>query len=86
MISFKVFLTYTLKKNSLPIEKITPDMEEDTNVTSKFRGYSIMELLEDIISLDILQKFSDYRIIYRWDQVNVKYTSFNIIGNVDKFQ
>lgn len=80
------FLTYTLKKNGVIIEEMLPEMEECTNLSSRFRGYTIMELLEDIISLDIIQKIFDESIIYEWDQVNVKYTSFYVTGNIEKFQ
>lgn len=80
------FLTYTLKKNGVIIEEMAQYLNENTNVSPRFRGYSIMDLLEDIISLNILQKISLEFIDYLWDDVDVKFTSFYITGNIEKFQ
>ena len=82
----KVFLTYSIEKNGELVEEHTPELDECTNVTATFRGYSIMELLEDEIFFEIMQHIPPDSGEYEQDGVDVKFTTFYIGGDVFLFQ
>ena len=78
-----VFLTYTIKRNNIPLTGSVDEIDECTD-----RGFTIQELIEDTISKEIIQKVDyedDYS--YDWDKFTMTHTTFSISSNfVEEFQ